>query len=453
MEYLESVRLLKEVEKQFDVMSVKYKGVSVWPYVRCYLVDMLGYQKARKPTASNVFFILKNLFTYNPFVISKQMNIWSYSGVITRKKIGDKYYHHVSGAIPFITERVLNLENPESSRPHLKKKEIPEKYIISNAWSILLSRGLEYFLRLKRFSVENSKVFDDINNKYNIAFDYKFRIRLLYAQKLATDLLLKVGKKPKVVAMECPYDQMGYVWSFHEHCIPVVELQHGVLNDNHYAYNSIFHGGILAPDEICVYGDEEFNFLNSRKVPFCSKVTKTGLFILDKAEQYFDTDIFENERKTYKKIVVVAGQSDCEKDLLAFIEEASKKTPNVFYAYIPRRVCTLNCNSDNVKIFFNVNIYQYLKWCDIHCTVSSTTCLESQYFGKPNIFVELNNTAKLYYGNLLKEENGSFFANSAETFISVLNKCSNKCNYIFLNLFTKGNVERLKEVFNKYIYD
>ncbi len=97
MNYIEANSTLREIEHHFDVMSVKYKGVSVWPYVRCYLVDKLGYQKARKPSASNVIFILKNLFAYNPFVINKQMDIWSYSGVITRKQIGDKYYHHVSG--------------------------------------------------------------------------------------------------------------------------------------------------------------------------------------------------------------------------------------------------------------------------------------------------------------------------------------------------------------------
>lgn len=451
MNYIEANNTLKEIEHKYDVMSVKYKGVSVWPYVRCYLVDMLGYQKARKPSASNVFFILKNLFAYNPLVITKKMDVWSYSGVITRKQIGDKYYHHVSGTLPLITESVLNLENPESSRPHLKKNEIPEKHIISNAWSILLSRGFEYFLRLKKFPIENESVFEEINNKYNIKFDYKFRIRLLYAQKLATDFLLFLGRQPKVIAMECPYDQSGYVWSFHEHNIPVVELQHGVLNDNHYAYNSMFQGGILAPDEICVYGDEEYKFLNDRKVPYCSKVTKTGLFILDKSEQYFDNDIFENERKKYRGIVVVAGQSDCEESLLSFIEEASVNTPDIFYAYIPRRVCSISTKKNNIKIFFNVNIYQYLKWCDLHCTVSSTTCLEVQYFRKPNIFIELNNTARQYYGSLLKEENGSFFIKDVHEYIKVVYNCLESNTFKFLNLFSRGNEQKIKNVFSKYI--
>lgn len=452
MNYIEANNTIKRIEQEYDVMSIKYKGISVWPYLRCYLVDLLGYKKARKPSMSNAFFILKNLFRYNPFVIMKKMDIWLYSGVIMRKRVGEKYYLHASGALPIVTERVLDLENPEINRPHFKKSEIPENYIISNSWSILFSRSIEYILRLKNnLIIENEHILEAINKEYDVQFDYRFRIRLLYAQKLATDILLFIGKKPKVVAMECPYDQMGYVWSFHNHNIAVVELQHGVLNDNHYAYNSVYNGGILAPDEICVYGDVEYNFFINRKVPFCKEISKTGLFILDKTDQYFKQDIFENERKAYKAIVVVAGQSDCEETLLEFIEKVAQITTNIYYAYIPRRVCSLKSRVANVKVYFNVNIYQFLKWCDVHCTVSSTTCLEAHYFNKPNIFVELNNTARIYYGDLLKEENGSFFTGSPEDFKRILDFCLKDNNFRYLNLFTKGNVERIRDVFGKYL--
>lgn len=53
---------------------------------------------------------------------------------------------------------------------------------------------------------------------------------------------------------------MGMVWSAHDNGIPVVELQHGVLNAHHYAYNPTFHSDELYPDEICVYGDVEYDY-------------------------------------------------------------------------------------------------------------------------------------------------------------------------------------------------
>lgn len=451
MNYIEAVKTLKNIEERYDVMSIKYCGISVWPYLRCYFVDQLGYQKARKPSMSNVFFILKNLFVYNPFVLRKKIDIWSYSGVITRKKLGSLYHHHASGVLPYITDSVLNLENPETSRPHFHRNEIPEKYIISNAWSIFLSRGLEYLLRLKHVNIENATIIEEINKECGVEFDYKFRARLLYAQKLATDCLLWFGKHPKVVVMECPYDQMGYVWSFHNHNIPVIELQHGVINSNHYGYNADFNSTILAPDALCVYGEEEYNYITNKKNPFCPIIKKTGLFILDEANKFFEEDIFKDERKSYDKIIVVAGQSDCEENLLNFIDKLSIITPDVLYVYIPRRVCSLICNRKNVRILYNVNIYQYLKWCDIHCTVSSTTCLESQYFQKPNIFVQLNDTARIYYGHILSEDNGSFFVKNQEEFKAVIDQLCANPSFEYRDFFTKGNVELTKEVLKLYI--
>lgn len=450
MEYLKALETINMIENKYDVMSVRYNGISVWPYLRCYLIDQLGYQKARKASASNVFFILKNLFRYNPLVLMKKMDIWSYSGVITRKKIGNKFIHHASGVLTDITDKVLNLENPESSRPHYPKQDIPEKNIISNAWSIFLSRALEYILRIKNIKIENEDILKRINKDFNVQFDFRFRIRLLIGQKVATDILL-LGRKPKLVVMECPYDQMGYVWSFHNHQIPVIELQHGVLNENHYAYNSIYNGGVLAPDSICVYGENEYNFLKLKSNVFCKDIYKTGLYILEKANDYFKNDPFFEEREIYKGIIVVAGQTDCENELLSFIEDVSTITPEFLYIYIPRRKSNLISNKGNVRVLFDVNIYEYLKWGDIHCTVSSTTCLESQFFSTPNIFIELNNTAREYYGRILTEKNGSFYCSEKNDFRKKINYIfENKENFNYKELFTKGTSTLIKEVLKKY---
>ena len=54
-------------------------------------------------------------------------------------------------------------------------------------------------------------------------------------------------------------------------------------------------------------------------------------------------------------------------------------------------------------------MYVYLKWCDIHMTVSSTTAIESQYFRKPSIIFDYENFGSLFYGNIMKKENGVFY--------------------------------------------
>ena len=40
MTYLEAVALLHDIESKYDVMSIKYKGVSVWSFLRLRLLDL-----------------------------------------------------------------------------------------------------------------------------------------------------------------------------------------------------------------------------------------------------------------------------------------------------------------------------------------------------------------------------------------------------------------------------
>lgn len=80
---------------------------------------------------------------------------------------------------------------------------------------------------------------------------------------------------------------MGYVWSLHEHGIPVIELQHGVLNDKHYAYNSEYRSNELYPDTLCVFGDDEYNYMQSDGCYYCKDVRKTGLYYMELAKTAF----------------------------------------------------------------------------------------------------------------------------------------------------------------------
>ncbi len=451
MNYLNAIKILNDIESEYDVMSVKYKDVPVWPYVRIYLQDTLTFHQARKGSISNIYLVLKNLFFYNPLVLLKKEDIWHYCSVITRKQIGNMYYHHVTGDIALLYNRVLCLDSPERGKSHLPRKQIPEKNIISNAWSIFLTRSIEYLLRIKELNIEKIDLLESIIQRLNIQLDIRFYVRLLYAQKLATDILLKLGNKPKVVVMECPYTQMGSVWSMHAHNIPIIEFQHGVLNKEHYAYNSNYYSGILAPDEICVYGDEEFKYLTNKKNKYCTKVSRTGLFILEKSDEFFTEDIFSDYRDLYKHIIVISGETPYEKQLFQFIDCIAKQQKSDLFIYIPRRnSVNLETVTPNVSVKYNVNIYQYLKWCDIHCTVTSTTCLEAHYFHKPNIFYMIDNTGLLYYGAILNEANGAFFIKNEDEFIEAIKKCNGHFEY--KEFFSHNHKDRIKNVLDYYLY-
>lgn len=444
MDYMDVVNNYKRIEDQYDVLSIKYKGVPIWPYLRVFIQDALTYHFARGESSKSVGMILKNLFAYNPFVIFKKHDFWSHSSVITRKEINGIYHHHVSGVLCEMGKQILYFEKPEAKKPHFKKKVIPEKDIVSNSWSIALTFFYAYISNFFKLGIiENEELLVNVIASFGIEYDYRKRLRILLGQRFAAKVILKLAGKPKAVFIEAPYVQMGTVWALHENSIPVIEFQHGVLNDNHYAYCTHYPPTILSPDKICVYGDQEYNYFMHKQYPYCLDVVKTGLYILDKTSLSYNEDIFREYRGEFKKIIVVAGQTEFETEFFKFIEEVADSMKDTMFIYIPRRKTELFPKCRNVKVIFGVNIYVYLKWCDIHCTISSTTCLESHYFKKPTIFYMINETPREYYGDILTKANGAHYVYSKEEYMDAVTQIEST-SFVCKELFYEGNINRVK---------
>jgi hypothetical protein len=450
MEYIDAVKLFRDIEKDYDVMSIKYKGVALWPYFRIYLFDTLTSQRAAGYTSSALKVLLSSLLHYNPIRFFKRYDIWNYSSSTTRKKIGKLFEHHVSGYLQKSPYKVLTIEMQSPGIRIIKNNEIPEKNIVSGSWPLALTAFIEICMRPLRQRLDGEYVLCDIIRELGVRFDYKKRLRWIIAQKRSTDFFLAIGRKPKLMILECYYTQMGRIWSAHKHKIPVVELQHGVLNANHYAYNPTYHSELLYPNEICVYGEEEYKYFSEKETSFAKKVSMTGLYMLDRSTEFFTNDIFADLRKKYKKICVVAGQPGCEEFLSSFIDKMANRLPDTFFIYKPRHSIILPFQAPNVELKVDVNIYEYLKWCDYHVTISSTTAIEAHYYKKPILFYDLGGVAKEYYGKILGNENGAFYIQSEEDFLKVQLELD-QTRYKYRELFAHDSEKRMKSVLDRYL--
>lgn len=452
MNYLEAIDAIKKIEDKYDVMSIKYKGVSVWPFLRVYICDSLAVNKQQKMSSSNVMLVLKTLFAYNPFVYFKGHDLWTFSSQNKRKQLGEKWIAPISGGLTDICPNALTIEWPNKNRLFLSKKNLNEKYIISASWLLLMGHAIEILRRPFKIQLEGEDIMKSILNELDLSFDYNYFVRYMIAQKKTMDICLAICKKPKVVFFECPCTCMGFIWSMHKHDIPIVEMQHGVLNSNHYAYNSKFRSDLLFPDEICVFGEIEYDYLTKENPVFCKNVTQTGSYILEKSVDFFSEDIFKEFRSKYKKIVVVAGQMVYENEMSDFVKEVAPAYSDVLFIYIPRHPDTKIDFEGKPNIVFrpNVNIYQYLMWCDIHMTISSTTCLECQFLKKPTIFYNKYELATQYYGNILEEINGAVYINGADELENAFNYIENT-KFEYKNIFAHNHTEKLRKVVEKYI--
>lgn len=446
MQPLEGVKLIKDIEQKYDVMSIKYKGISVWPFLRLYLKDSVTNSRESKASASNIKLVLRCLFAYNPFRAFKKHDMWSFTACDRRKQIGEKKVHRISGAFASEGVNCLMVEKPLKGLGHYSRNEIEEKDIISEAWLLMTFHVIEVVSRFFTPKLEKEGLLKQILAEKNVKFNHLRYVRMLNAQRIAMRMMTSILPKPKVVFIECPYDTMGYLWAFHEKGIKVVEMQHGSLNGNHLSYNAKAYEPKLNPDCICVFGVGEYKYLTEEKPQYAPDVRMTGMYFLERADKWFDKDIFEEKRKKYKEIVVVSGQPSWEEPMAEFIDAVASNHKDLLFFYIPRRVRDdLLFTSENVRLANGVNIYEYLKWVDVHITITSTTCMEAQYFHTPTIFYNYENIPATYFKDILRNDNWAVLVDSPQQFDDAY-KSIHKSDIIYPEYYAHHHVERIKEV-------
>ena len=448
MTYLEAVKIIKDIECKYDVMNISVQGIAVWPLLRIRLLERItGDDIIRKSLGfSAIKQVLNTLFYYNPLLYFRKVKVWVFSHNGSRNAIGDKRIERTTGCVIDAEPQTLYIEKPDAHQAEHPRQSIPEKQIVSESWLLMLVHLYAKLYPSRRIKITGEDCIKEVLLNYKIQFNYKESIILLIAQKRVFDLLLKVTHKPQKVVMECPYTIMGYVWSLHTHGIKVIEMQHGVLNKHHYAYNSMFHNALLYPDELWVFGEEEYLFMKSNECHYCNNVYKVGLFFLDYAKKYFSNDPFMDFRSNGMTICLVAGQTGYEEQMAKYVEEVASMNKDCLFVYVPRSIDTiLFFKADNVLFRPGVNIYEYMLWCDIHVTISSTTCLECQYYHKPTIFYDYENRASVYYGDVLKKENGVIYTNEAVAFNKAKKEIIN-ANITYREIFTNGTVQIMKNL-------
>lgn len=444
MKYLEAVELINEIGAKYDVMSIRYNGMSVWPYLRLYLLDRIAVHSELKASGSIIRVVCRSLFAYNPLQLLRHHRVWLFTGCERRKRIGDKMIHRISGGISASIDDCLMIEKPDILRGHYPKKDIEERYIVSEAWLLLLFLIIRLCLTLMRPKIANEHIMQQLLEENHLDFDYRHYVRMLNAKRLSLLFLLNITRKPELAILECPYDAMGYMWALRQKGVKILEMQHGVAGAKHNAYNAQHYEKRMQPDGICVFGSEEYRYFTEEEPQYADRVYMTGLYMLEKADEYFCKDPFVAYRKQYKSVIVVSGQNGYEEQLSAWIDKVARLNKNLFFMYIPRlENATLSLSASNIKVAKNVNIYEFLKWADVHITISSTTCLEAQYFNTPTIFFDYDHRASSYYGTLLKNDNGCYYIVKPEDFSDVLLKVMRE-NFSYLEVFAHGHTDRVR---------
>jgi len=423
-------KLLEEIETSFYVDSIRVNNTDAWSLFRFRVFELVRTKKLNVPnrlkkinlkTTIKLSFLLFYGLKY--FLFPRKYDYLIFSSSERRKSIdGVKHDRVIEGLLG--SSSALLIENPFPLLKHVCKSQIPTKSVFSESILFLLIKILSFN---EKYIFEGVDVVREIEKKYTIKIPIDTTIKRFLGQRKVAKILVR-KYNPKAVFFVYGSSSQGYIQEFKRQSVPVVELQHGVINENHAAY--IYHSKSnreQLPDYLLTYGEYESKFFTEKNKFINSKnVFPIGNYLVD----YYRGVKRKKSGESIK--LVFSGQSIFDNHSLSFLNEVSEQLPEIDITFIPRNPFDVDKGSlsDDINLEIEKSIYEVLLCSDIHCTVNSSSAIDALCLGVPTVFINFKNQASLYYGGLSRYFH---FVESSEKLVE------------FLRDFVKPPIEEVME--------
>jgi hypothetical protein len=425
---------IKKIETSFDVTTIKIKDTEVWPFLRIayfftyrdkhdFKIERKNELKHKKAIRifKNVLYGVRNYF--------KKYDFFIFSNLAGRRLLNGKYVNRLSFVLKseLGTEKVLNIENPAHSVHYTINSTSTEKVVSSIFFRVL--SYLPFFK--KEIYIENEIILKDISKRHKLYVNYNLIVTKFVSYVLLFKFIFRIYK-PKGIFVTQYYSlfHQAAIYTCNMLGINTIELQHGVINNQHIAYNVYSKmDNLYFPKYLFVFGNQVKSVFNEGNY-FINKnnVIPVGYMYIDYINHKYIpprnvTKLFDKLREKYKKIVVVSSQLTIEKELIIFLTKLASLDKDILYIFVPRDV---NKNyseyyfQSNIMIIKKLNIYQIIKESNFHATVYSTCALEAPALGIPNILINIKSMAKKYYLETLTNSEITRFVDNEEQFLNTV---------------------------------
>lgn len=420
---------LQDIELMYNTQSIKVDGDCIWPVLRLKINEEIRKKSGLKSRTVNLdkstvlrlfvtlFYGVSNLLRLGKF------NFWYFSSSDRRKKIGDIYVDRIIGSLVKDCKQSVVIENPYPKGKHYPRREVETKNIFSQTIFFAGTRLFQIFVGNK-IKIQGEEVIIDILRENNIQIDYVQLIRNHIAQYNFIRFLL-FFVKPKAVFFIYAASSMGFIKGLKKHKIPVIEIQHGVINKFHNAYNvNKEYGYKLFPDYLLTFGHQEKEvFIKGNYFIDTNNVFPVGYDFLDRTINTPTEYLVSGKGEQFDALVIFSLQEPFEEYMFSFIIEAASLDKKVLYVIVPRDTNKLYnqvSKIENIVIERNFSVYECLKKADVHATINSTCAIEAPCFGVPNILFDYKSWSSDYYGKVLNDSGITIYCNTAEDFVNKL---------------------------------
>ena len=324
---------LNRFEEKYPVYNWEVDGFYIWPYLRfqigAALITQGKMEKSRSSLRRLLDSFLKSLWAFiKDFNANEKVDKCDYlfwgNGVHSASINGEIYHARTDPLIEKLRERKYTVrkilignkyETPRKIKSFFVQPKLNFILVMSSLKYKLLQfdpamslRGYEDFLKDIQALGIDSKSFKKESLKRNVYIMFRYKA---YFKKLLSKF------KPKALFMVCYYSTPGFtmISACKELSIPVIDIQHGIQGDYHYAYGSWGNYSLsqeqsVLPDVFYVWSEEEAKSISKWK-PDSMKVFIGGNDYLKmwqfggnaQVQNYIDDISSKYNLSSYEKVV------------------------------------------------------------------------------------------------------------------------------------------------------
>lgn len=412
-----------EIEKTFNVASIHVnkfgKTFEIYPWLKGRLFHKMitGSETMQSRNLKLYWKQFMSIF-YGVHNIFRRYEVWAFTTSSERREVEGKYHDKIVDFIGNETGyKTLVIE--QRLFQYIPYRKIASKYALSRSF-FLVFEELYKRLFLGKVKVENEELMQKVIDEIAGGVDHSGIIKKYLAQYKLMKFWLKLLPKPKAVFISVAYTNFGYIRAFHEAGIKVVEVQHGIITKNHHAY--YYHtefNKIQFPEYLITVGEKEVKVFDNENAYPIKNVVPLGSWIIDHYKDY-------PKKSSEKPTILFAMQDGVMSELfLRFILDLKKKIEDKYKIVVqPRRnrkEAFLVEFPELIDVAFSTkHFYAAVREADIHCTVYSTTAIESLSLGVPNILVNIQNQSEEQLGAILGENPFTYIVDTVDEFVDVL---------------------------------
>ena len=265
------------------------------------------------------------------------------------------------------------------------------------------------------------------NNNLNLKkYNFKEDIQLFFLYHSIFDTWLS-QVKPKAVFINCGYSlfHQALIYCCNMKNIKTVELQHGLISDGHIQYSpSIEIGKETYPQYLLSFSDYHVKFINNNFIN-SSNIYPIGHYYREKKKKEANSpcsQMVQELRKKYKKIILVSSQKAIEAELCDSVKLMAEKRPDYGFIFKQRDISDLDFNYANIIIDQKHSIYDFINLVDVNLSCFSTSILEFLSNKTIGVLMDFSNLASNYYTTINRDCNNIFICQNTNEALTVLDQ-------------------------------